>query len=384
MKSKAILMTLAMMSAALAGCTGSDGVAEIDDETLQQLFEDNIQDFMNNTTVTVNQEIHYHNNTTTIIDDGDYSNSVVNEYNNTTNVDGGEVINNYEQNDYSNTSYSLGSGGASFGDGVNGTSSGYGMMFVAHLEFTAMDVFPGYEAPGNPRDNNFSYDYGYYDYLTNTERNDTFTFPCSVYYVVGSQSPNGTNGSSNQVSYWEDTSNYRNAWEQMYNSTVSDLLQDAAITPLVRSICEGSFATPLAVGSDEIYFEFLTIDIPIGYAIEYVQYNGLHTYTGCPDQLSYHPYRCDQAGDYYPTSTSVFWNYDEGPSPTDRGELYGGWENTSVEFSLRIDTQRGSCYDSSYNYIGQCDYDVGYQSVWPTSEFDFTLYYRFVPVMPVV
>ena len=34
MKSKAILMTLAMMSAALAGCTGSDGVTEIDDERI--------------------------------------------------------------------------------------------------------------------------------------------------------------------------------------------------------------------------------------------------------------------------------------------------------------------------------------------------------------
>ena len=80
MKTKALLMTIAMMSAALAGCTGSDGVAEIDDETLQQLFEDNIQDFMNNTTVTVNQEIHYHNNTT--VDDSDNSvttdNSVTN------------------------------------------------------------------------------------------------------------------------------------------------------------------------------------------------------------------------------------------------------------------------------------------------------------------
>ena len=93
MKSKAILMTLAMMSAALAGCTGSDGVTEIDDETLQQLFDDNIQDFMNNTSVTVNQEIHYHNNTTMIIDDGDYSTTVVNEYNNTTNVEGSDVHN---------------------------------------------------------------------------------------------------------------------------------------------------------------------------------------------------------------------------------------------------------------------------------------------------
>lgn len=71
MKTKALLMTIAMMSATLAGCTSSDGVAEIDDETLQQLFDDNIQDFMNNTSITVNQEIHYHNNTT--VDSADNS-----------------------------------------------------------------------------------------------------------------------------------------------------------------------------------------------------------------------------------------------------------------------------------------------------------------------
>ena len=74
MKSKAILVTFAMVSAALAGCTGSDGVAEVDEETLQQLFDDNIQDFMNNTSVTVIQEIHYHNNTTSV----DNSESVTN------------------------------------------------------------------------------------------------------------------------------------------------------------------------------------------------------------------------------------------------------------------------------------------------------------------
>ena len=64
MKSKAILMTLAMMSAALAGCTGSDGVTDMDDEALQQLFDDNIQDFMNNTTVEVHNN--YYQNSTTI------------------------------------------------------------------------------------------------------------------------------------------------------------------------------------------------------------------------------------------------------------------------------------------------------------------------------
>ena len=79
MRDKAILMIIAMMSAALAGCTGSDGVAEIDDATLQELFDDNIQDFMNNTSVTVNQEIHYHNNTT--IDSSDNSMTTDNSVN---------------------------------------------------------------------------------------------------------------------------------------------------------------------------------------------------------------------------------------------------------------------------------------------------------------
>ena len=382
MKSKAILMTLAMMSASLAGCTGSDGVTEIDDETLQQLFDDNIQDFMNNTSVTVNQEINYHNNTTV----NNYEES--NEYSNTTNVEGGEVVNNYEDNDYSETSYNLGSDGVSFGEGVNGTSSGNGLMFVAHLNFTAMDLFPGYEAPGNPQDNSFTYDYGYYDYLTNAYRNDTFSFPCSVYYVVGSQSPNGTNGSSNQVSYWQDTSNYLNAWEQMYNSTVAQLFHEAALTPTIRSVCEGAFATPLVVASDYVYFEFLSIEIPVGYAIEYIQYNGMHVYYGCPDYLSNAIYyHCDEADEYYTNYNSNFWDYDDGPNPASPSELYGGWENTSVEFSISIRASYGSCYEGgsdNYNYIGDCDRDWGSYSIWPTSEYDFTLYYRFVPVIPVV
>ena len=376
MKTKAILMTIAMMSAALAGCTGSDGVAEIDDATLQELFDDNIQDFMNNTSVTVHQEIHYHNNTTV----NNYE--TTNEYSNTTNVDGGEVVNNYEENDFSNTRYNLGSGGVSFGDGVNGSVTGSSLMFVAHLEFTAMDLFPGYEAPGSPQDNSFTYDYEYYDYLTNADRNDTFSFPCSVYYVVGSQSSNGTNGSSNQVSYWEDTSNYYDAWEQMYNSTVAQLLHDAAITPTIRSVCEGAFATPLAVASDGLYFEFLSIEIPVGYAIEYIQYNGFHYFYGCSSYVSGNIYQCDSEQDYRNQYVELFYDHDEGPSPAQSNELYGGWENTSVEFSLEFSSSLGSCYDEDGHYF-ECYRDIGMYSIWPTSEYDFTLYYRFVPVIPV-
>ncbi len=153
MRAIAVPMILLMLSASLAGCTGGDpdgnDESSIDMDILNQMIDDNLQDFINNTSVTVNQEIHYHNNTT--------------------------VVNNYDEN----TTWNM--GGASFGEGVNGLVSGSSMMFVAHLEFTAMDLFPDYSPPADPQDNEFTYTYTYYDYLTNSERTDDFAFSCSCF-----------------------------------------------------------------------------------------------------------------------------------------------------------------------------------------------------------
>ena len=59
------MMILIMMTSTLAGCTGGDpdggGNDEIDMDVLNSLIDDNLQDFINNTSVTV--ENHYHNNT---------------------------------------------------------------------------------------------------------------------------------------------------------------------------------------------------------------------------------------------------------------------------------------------------------------------------------
>ena len=64
------------MTSTLAGCTGGDpdggGNDEIDMDILNQLIDDNLQDFINNTTITV--ENHYHNNTTIVNDDNSISN----------------------------------------------------------------------------------------------------------------------------------------------------------------------------------------------------------------------------------------------------------------------------------------------------------------------
>ena len=68
------------MTSTLAGCTGGDpdggGNDEIDMDILNQLIDDNLQDFINNTTITV--ENHYHNNTTVMNDNTDNSVSNIN------------------------------------------------------------------------------------------------------------------------------------------------------------------------------------------------------------------------------------------------------------------------------------------------------------------
>ena len=380
MKTRAVSMVLLMIASALAGCTSGDpdgdGELGIDTDVLNQMIEDNLQDFINNSSVTVHQTVHYHNNTTYVVDEGDYSTTNHAHFNNTTNVDGGEVVNNnYDQ---SETTYNI--GGASFGEGVNGSVSGGSMMFVAHLEFTAMDLFPNYQPPPEPQDNVFSYTYSYYDYLTNQYRTDTFTFPCSVYYVVGSQS----NGSSNQVSYWENNDNYYNAWEQMYNSTIADLLNEAGSTNSVMSLCEGTNPIPIATASSGYELTLLSIDIPEGYAIEYIQYTGSHSFYGCNRNIDLNCNWDSNSDYYYNQQITEYWNYSEGPDIRIPNYYYGGWGNISIDIDLRIDTTLGNCYDNNWNNLGgECEYDHGGYSVWPSSEYFFTLYYRFVPVIPV-
>tara|TARA_B100002052_G_C15722555_1_gene524862 strand:- start:124 stop:900 length:777 start_codon:yes stop_codon:yes gene_type:complete len=257
------------------------------------------------------------------------------------------------------------------------------MMFVAHLEFTGLDLFPDYEEPADPQDNDFTYTYTYYDYLINDYRTDTFTYSCSVYYIVGSQSNGTSNDSGNQVSFWEDNNNYYNAWQQMYNSTIADLLYEAGSTTSVMSLCGGSFPIPLGTDSSGFEFQFLTIDIPVGYAIEYIQYDGYHSFFGCQYRINYQN-NCDDEGEYQELYLQEFWIHSEGPDIRQRNTLYGGWENITVDLSLRIDSRIGYCFDSEgHSTSYDCQYDDGLYSVWPSSEYTFTLYYRFVPVIPV-
>ena len=79
MKTRAVSMVLLMIASALAGCTSGDpdgdGEMGIDTDVLNQMIEDNLQDFINNSSVTVHQTIHYHNNTT-YVDNSEYNTNV--------------------------------------------------------------------------------------------------------------------------------------------------------------------------------------------------------------------------------------------------------------------------------------------------------------------
>ncbi|MBJ09731.1 MAG: hypothetical protein CMB63_06970, partial [Euryarchaeota archaeon] len=108
MKAHAATLAMLMIASSLAGCTttGTDGVPEVtlDDEDIETFLDDYFQDFVNNSSVVINQEIHYHNNTT--VNEGD---------------------------DSSSTSYS-----------VNG-SSGNSMLNVITVEWDPYDSLPGIE-----------------------------------------------------------------------------------------------------------------------------------------------------------------------------------------------------------------------------------------------
>jgi hypothetical protein len=310
-----------------------------------------------------------------VVDDSEYVTN--NEFQNTTNIDGGEVTNNYEQNDNSNTSYQF--GGATFGTGVNGTISGSNMMFVAHIEFTAMDLFPDYETI-DYRNNTFSYNWTYYDYLTNSERTEVFDYSCNVFYLIGSLS----NGSNYQVTFWEDDDYYWSAWDNEYNSTIADMLGNAGYNHSVRSICDENYIAtmPIIDASDNYTYSFLTIDIPEGYAIQYLQLDAMHNYYGCGSYyLSY--YRCSESQRHYQTGVEEYYTWSEGVIPSWTNRYYGGWDNITIDFDLKIITYGeynglNLPYSSEWHYEG-----VGLYSIWPSSTYEFTLYYQFVPVMPV-
>ena len=377
---KATLMVLVLVSSTLAGCTGdpdAGGGDEIDSDALQDLFDEHFQDFLNNTTITVINN--YHNNTTYVVDDGDYSSTTNIEYNNTTINEGDESstnnYNNQTENDYSALNYS-------FGGVAGGNGSGGGTLYLLDIQFTLADLMPDW-AEIDYRNNTVDFAYTYYDYLTNADRTDVFTINCIDYYVVGSQS----NNSISQVSYWQDSSNYWDAWVDQYNQTIANMLQVAAYHYYtdnstgtndyhVRMACdedydhEGGF-------DDLLLFE---IPIPAGVALSgfYDNYfQGLEEYVWMNEyQVSTY-----NSGYTWHWSGDMVWRTDYTPI-----NPYYHYSGMTGAFSVDFEFETMSW---SYVYGGWVGGDedsmlsVSVDDIYPGYEYRLIAYFTMAPVIPL-
>jgi hypothetical protein len=199
---KVIFLTLVLLSSMLAGCTSGDDEVQVElsDEQIDDIMDEYFEDFVNNTTVTINDE--------------------------TSNV--------YYQN------------------GSISTQSNY---FIVDYTFTKSNLFPTYVEIDH-MNNTFEAVYMEYDIPTNQYTNFTYQLDCSGYYLVGIQ--------TTPVTYWENSNYYFNAWNTTYNETIADLYLSYANNVDVRFACDEDYDPDGGqTGSDEV-LTILDITIPAG------------------------------------------------------------------------------------------------------------------------
>ena len=325
------MMILIMMTSTLAGCTGGDpdggGNDNIDMDVLNQLIDDNLQDFVNNTTITV--ENHYHNNTT-----------IVNNDNSITNVSG------------------------SSSDSYNGNGTIGGEIQVIDLYFS-LDTLMDFESI-DYRNNDFEYNYTYYDYLTNTYREDLFTMSCSNYYLVGS----GNNSSTDIIPYWTYDSGYYTAWDTLYNNTIRDLLDSIANTDWLREICDESYYTGQNYYNNLLVYE---IHLEEGTALQCMinhAGNSMQAEWFWNEQtMLWDPSSSTGDGDIItPGGNYLYYStYNAAPFLTDMTYLSTNW----------------NCYEGLVGGSEDSILKIHVNRIVPNYEYRFQLYYQLVPVTPV-
>ena len=351
-------MILLMLSASLAGCTSGDPDGDdnsgIDMEILNQMIDDNLQDFINNTSVTVNQEIHYHNNTT----------YVTNEYHNTTNNEGNQVTENNFNTDYTN--YSL----SQVGNG-SGTDE---ILFIMHLELNtsqiASNLIPRVDIDPRTLVYNYTKNFTGYVWVDSNNSNQsngwyeeawisiTHQIPCSVFYVFEEQL-NETYG-INHATFWEQPWNYENYFGGMYGWNDSEQTSDLTGFDYIyagsesEDYCNPTWHPWIAYDYDT---EIGRIDVPEGYlisggVIEYYHTWDNYSYTGQNYSLSqnyYNPLYYDE----------IFFEKESGQLTNNGLNNYGGWEDLTVNINLCV------------------------RYLFEHSEFTITIMYSFTPVIPV-
>ena len=200
---KVLFLSLVLLSATLAGCTSSDDgevQVELSDEQIDNIMDEYFQDFVNNTSVTINE-------------------------------------------DKSNTYYQ------------NGSISSQSNYFIVDYTFTKSDILSA-PVEVDHMNNSFEAIYMEYNISTNQHTNFTYQLDCSGYYLVGIQ--------TTPVTYWENSVNYPAAWSATYNDTIADLYQEYASQTTVRFACDENYnPNGSQTGSMEI-LTILDITIPAG------------------------------------------------------------------------------------------------------------------------
>jgi hypothetical protein len=208
---RAMLLVLVLMSGSLAGCLAGDensGVqVQLTDEQIDAILEDYFQDFVNNTTVTINDQTN--------------SNSTTNVY-------------------------------------QNGTASSQVEYFVIDYQFTKGDLF-GADEEIDYMNNTFVATQSVYNYSTDNTTYYEYTLLCEGYYLVGM--------ATTPVPYWQtnNTGNYWTAWTSEYNETIAQLYQDYAYNADVRTTCDPSYNSTSGVNTELL--TLYELEVPAGKAL---------------------------------------------------------------------------------------------------------------------
>ena len=216
---RAVLLALLVASMSLAGCVAPDDAGPIEvqmtDDQIDGLFEEHFQDFVNNSTVTVNDYTTTNDNTS-------------NHYNGSS----GSAVE-YFVVDYIFTESDL--------TGVNSTVN------RMNNSFTAID--------------NISHDDRSDD--NNTVENNTvhsYVLDCIDYYFIHSAGAVET--------YWENSNTgFMMVWTNQYNSTIADLYQAYAYRISTRETCDNSYF-PSANKTSADLLHIMDITVPAGKAIQ--------------------------------------------------------------------------------------------------------------------
>jgi len=358
MDHKAALLALVLVSSSLAGCTGDPGEGggdEFDSEALQDLIDENLQDFLNNTSITVNN--HFYNNTT----------YVTNEYHNTTTNAGDEVTENNFQTDYTN--YTIGQAG-------NGSGSTNEILFVMHMELNASQIAPELipRVDIDPRTLVYDYTKSFTGYVWVSSNNSngssgwyeqanisiTHQVPCSIFYLF-EDSGNDTANYYNipYRDFWEDRWGYRDYFDATYGSNSSQSTSNMiGVDYYWAGRDSEDFCNPTWypwVASNYVA-SIGSIDVPQGYMLSGYTTEYYHTWN---DYISTN-------GSYNITQNFYNIGYDDIVFERDSGlrtdhqiNQYGGWDDLTVYIDLEV-----------YYLLED-------------SEFVITILYSFTPVIPV-